>query len=229
MANNFAKYIAKTPDECLKLSFRHSLELIKDLIGNEQLEAAKKFQIPSPFQNEKNTDWAQTVKIIGINPRITKTYWGIVKYAMTFPENGIHLMPLFETGDGSLYVQNSWELNDEFLDKDLADYGFKSSKEQLKFVVNILHALGKAVGFDALPHVDNFSEIVILNPSCFEWIKLTPDKKSQDFTAETENLGKEIETLLINKLALSQEFFSLTEAERKNILFPAKNTTATRR
>lgn len=226
---DFVKYIAKTPDECLKLSFRHSLELIKNIIGTEQLEAAKKFQIPSPFQNEKNTDWAQAVKIIGINPRITKTYWGIVKYAMTFPENGIHLMPLFETGDGSLYVQNSWELNDEFLDKDLADYGFKTAKEQLKFVINILHALGKAVGFDALPHVDNFSEIVILNPSCFEWIKLTPDKKSQDFTAETENLGKEIETLLINKLNLSQEFFSLPEAERKNILFPDKNTNFNKR
>ena len=100
MKNKTPEFINNIPDECLKLGFRHSLELIKDLIGTEQLESAKKFQIPSPFQNEKNTDWAQTVKIIGINPRITKTYWGIVKYAMTFPENGIHLMPLFETGDG---------------------------------------------------------------------------------------------------------------------------------
>ena len=224
MTENSAKYIKHTPDECLKLSFRHSMELLQNIIGKEKLEAAKKFKIPSPVKNKTNTDWAQTIKIIGINPRITKTYWGIVKYAMTFPENGIHLMPLFETGDGSLYVQNSWDLNDEFLDKELSDYGFKTAKEQLKFVVNILHALGKVVGFDALPHVDNFSQIVILNPACFEWIKLTPDRKSQDFTVETEALGSEIEKLLINKLNLSQDFFCLSEEKRKNILFPDKNT-----
>ena len=224
MKNKTPEFINNIPDECLKLSFRHSMELLQNIIGKEKLEAAKKFKIPSPVKNKTNTDWAQTIKIIGINPRITKTYWGIVKYAMTFPENGIHLMPLFETGDGSLYVQNSWDLNDEFLDKELSDYGFKTAKEQLKFVVNILHALGKVVGFDALPHVDNFSQIVILNPACFEWIKLTPDRKSQDFTVETEALGSEIEKLLINKLNLSQDFFCLSEEKRKNILFTDKNT-----
>lgn len=230
MEYNNVKYIRNlAPDECLELNFEKSVQMLQNLIGIEQLEAAKNFQIVSPLAGKKNTNWAQTLKIVGINPRITGTYWGIVKYAMTFPEQGIHLMPLFETGDGSLYVQNSWVLNDEFFDKDLADYGFKTSKEQLKFVVNILHALGKIVGFDALAHVDNFSETVILNPSYFEWIKLAEDKKSQDFSVATEMLGKEIETLLIKMLNLPVDFFSLKENERKNILFPDKNTRFNKR
>ena len=74
------------PSECLKLSFEHSVGLLKELIGAENFELAKNFNIKSPLINEKNSEWIKRTKIIGINPRIVKTYWGIVKYAMTFPE-----------------------------------------------------------------------------------------------------------------------------------------------
>lgn len=208
-----------TPAESLNLDFRLSVELLKKLIGQDKFNRALKFETESPI---KNNNWHKTAKIVGINPRITKTFWGIVKYAMTFPENAIHLMPLFETGDGSLYVQNSWKINPEFLDKDLTAMGFDTPELQLKLTINILHAMGKVVGFDCLSHVDNFSEITILNPSCFEWIKLNENKTAQDYSIIAEKAGKNIEKILIKELNLPENIFSLNEKERENIIFPCK-------
>ena len=157
-----AKYYKIKPKDCLKLDFGQSFEMLENLLSKEVLETAMNVEnpFPSPVSCENNTNWCKTLKIISINPRLAKTFWGIVKYALTFPEKGVHIMPLWETGDrGSLYVQNSWNLNDEFFDKDLEKLGFSTSEEQLKLVINVLHALGKVVCFDALPHVDNFSQI----------------------------------------------------------------------
>ena len=215
--DNNKNFVNITPQESLELDFEQSFKLLESLIGKDKLNQALKFEIESPATNK---GWHKTAKIVGINPRITKTFWGIVKYAMTFPENAIHLMPLFETGDGSLYVQNSWKINSEFLDKDLAAMGFETPEKQLKLIINILHAMGKIVGFDCLPHVDNFSEITILNPSCFEWIKLNEAKTAQDFSIEPEETEKNIEKILIKELNLPKNIFSLNEKERESIIFP---------
>lgn len=220
MQTNNDKFINITPQDCLKLSFKQSMELLENLIGKEALKQALCLKAQSPLKNKATQHWFKTAKIIGINPRITKTFWGIVKYAMTFPEEAIHLMPLCETGDGSLYVQNSWNINSDFLDPDLKQMGFDTAELQLKLSINILHAMGKIVGFDCLMHVDNFSEITILNPSCFEWIKLNKDRTAQDFSADTENLGKEIEQLLIQELNLPENAFLLSEKEREDLIFP---------
>ncbi len=230
MANlELKKFIKLTPKDSLDLDFKLSADYVIDLIGHENWQKALEFKIKSPLSNKKTTDWIKSSKIVGINPRITRTYWGIVKYALTFPENAIHIMPLFDTGDGSIYVQNSWKLNKEFYDYDLESLGFDSCEKQLKFVINVLHAMGKAVGFDALAHTDNFSEIVILNPTLFEWFKLTPDKKSQVIDVDTQVLGHDVENLLTEKLNLPQNTFSLSEDERYKLIFPDSNNLYNRR
>lgn len=219
------KYYKIKPKDCLNLSFGQSFEMLKNLIGNETLESAMNIELPykSPVKGEKNTKWCASLKIMNINPRLAKTFWGIVKYAMTFPEKGVHIMPLWETGDrGSLYVQNSWRLNDEFFDADLCNLGYDTSSKQLKLVVNILHALGKVVCFDALPHVDNFSEITLLNPSHFEWAKLNADKSSQLFPPDVDynTIYKEVENVITNASGLGDNLFKLEEIEREKLLFP---------
>ena len=125
--NQFNFYQLK-PKDCLDLSFEQSFVMLKKLLEPNVLDKA--FDItkpyPSPIEDKKDTRWCKTAKIIGINPRLTKTFWGIVKYAMTFPETCIHIMPLWTTGDrGSLYVQTSWHLNNEFIDADLYNKGFE--------------------------------------------------------------------------------------------------------
>ena len=212
-------YVDILPEESLNLDFDISCKLLKELIGVNNFCKALKFEIKSPVRNIENSSWIKTAKIVGINPRIVKTYWGIIKYAMTFPENAVHIMPLWESGDGSLYVQNSWRLNRDFYDKDLEKLGLNSCEKQLKFVVNILHSLGKCVGFDVMPHVDNFSEIVILNPDCFEWIKLNSDKTSQDFSISTDEISKNIKEKLIKKYNLPENFYDLDEKSKEKFLF----------
>lgn len=209
-----------TPNECLELTFEHSLELLIQKIGHDTFELAKQSKIESPLFGKTNTEWTKCTKIIGINPRITKTYWGIVKYALTFPEESIHIMPIFETTNGGIYSQNSWNISNEFIDTDLKKLGFETAEKQLLFVINILHALGKIVGFDATQHVDNFSEIVFLNPSLFEWIKLNKNKTKQDFSVESSEIAKEIEKIIIKNYNLPNNFFKLNENEKKELLFP---------
>lgn len=220
--NSISKYYDLTPEDCLKLSFEQSFKMLENIISSKELKKA--FDISnsyeSPLKNYKNTDWSKTAKIIGINPYITKDFWGIVKYAMTFPEDCIHIMPLWESGDGSLYVQNSWRLNNDFLSEDLLKKGYSTIEDQLKITVNLLHAMGKIVGFDCLPHVDNFSEIVITNPKMFEWVKLNESKTSQIFDVEYDNLYKDVEKIIINELNAEKNLFDMTEDERDKIIFP---------
>ena len=228
---NKYKFYELTPKDCLNLSFEQSFAMLKDLLGETCLKDAMDISkpYPSPLKNTKDTSWCKTVKIIGINPRLTKTFLGIVQYAITFPERGIHLMPLWTTGDkGSLYVQTSWRLNDEFIDPDLKNLGYDTAEKQLKLVINLLHAMGKIVGFDALPHVDNFSEITLLNPRFFEWAKLNKQKTSQLFYPEVDYnmIYKDVEKVIISTLNAPENLFELPEEEREKIVF-AQNSDRT--
>ena len=221
---NKSKIYNLTLKDCLNMPFEQSFEIIKELLGEkiskEALDTNKIY--PSKLQQKKDTKWCQTIKIIGINPRITKTYWNTLIYALTFVEEGVHIMPLFESGDGSIYVQNSWNLNNDFLDENLIKIGYETADKQLKLSINILHAAGKIVGFDALPHVDNFSEIVLLNPHLFEWIKLSEDRSRQLAPDEInyDDIYKEVQETIIKELNLSQDIYDTDEILRKNLIFP---------
>ena len=123
-----------TLDDCLNMPFEQSFKMVENILGSETFKEALNINnhYPSKLKNNKNTQWCKTLKIIGINPRITKTYWNTLLYALTFPEEGIHLMPLFESGDGSIYVQNSWNLNNDFIDENLVKIGYETADKQLK-------------------------------------------------------------------------------------------------
>lgn len=212
------------PIGCLNMPFEQSIDFLKKYCGEETFKKAMDINsyFPSIVSQYTDTSWTKTLKMVGINPRITKTFWGIVKYAISFPENGIHIMPIFETGDGSIYVQNSWELNNDFLDNNLYKLGYKTANEQLKLIINVLHAMGKIVGFDALPHCDNFSEIVLTNPKLFEWIKLNNNKTDQISYNKIDHniLYKEVESIIIKTLKLPQDIFTLAEEIREAKIFP---------
>lgn len=213
-----------TLKDCLNMPFEQSFEIIKKQLGEEKFNKALNIKnlYPSKIEEKKDTKWCQTIKIIGINPRITKTYWNTLIYALSFHEEGIHLMPLFESGDGSIYVQNSWKLNNDFLDENLIKLGYETAEKQLKLIINIMHCAGKIVGFDALPHVDNFSEIVLLNPNLFEWIKLSEDKTRQLSTDEIDynQISKEVQEIIIKELNLNENIFDENELLREDVIFP---------
>lgn len=223
-----------TPKDCSNMTFEQSFQMLKKVLGEKVLEKAMdiSYVYPSPIIKKTDTSWCKSIKIIGVNPRLTKTFWGIVKYAMTFPEEGIHIMPLWTTGDkGSLYVQTSWRVNHEFLDSDLLNLGYDTPEKQLKLVVNMLHAMGKIVGFDAMPHVDNFSEITLLNPKYFEWIKLNKAKTQQLYPPDIDYnlLYRDVENIIIETLKAPDNLYSLSETDRDSFIFPTSCDRTERR
>ena len=130
--------------------------------------------------------------MVGINVRTLGSFWRVVNYSLTLPalHDSIHLLPIWEPGVvGSLYGMVSWQINPEFFDVDLARYvpALDTVEKQLKVVVNLLHALGRTVGMDVIPHTDRFSEMVLTRPALFEWVYRKPSyRRSDDPAAEAE-------------------------------------------
>jgi hypothetical protein len=125
---------------------------------------------------EQNGDWLRSANMVGVNVRTIGSFWNVVKYAMTLPkaQNVVHLLPIWEPGVvASLYGIASWNINSEFFSDELynAMPHLDTVEKQLKVVTNALHALGKTVGMDVIPHTDRFSEQVLANPRLFEWLQ----------------------------------------------------------
>lgn len=232
---NKQTYIQEKPDIAINWSYKETIEKLKKIVEIRDLKMA--FDIstkyPSPVSNYKNSSWIKKAKIIGINPRIAGSYFNIVKYAMTFPEDTIHIMPLWEQGcNGSIYARINWHLSHRWIDPELVKQGYDTPEKQLKLVVNLLHAIGKKVGFDAVGHTDKFSEEVFILPDCFEWIKLNKQRTEQIHYEDTEDvypLLKKciIEFLEINGCAdsttfnIGEKFYTkeYSYKEREKILF----------
>lgn len=234
-----SSFIKITPEEAINLDFKKSIKYLEKLIGAQKLKEAFNCEenYPSPVSNCQNSEWLKKVKIIEINPRMCNTFWGIIKYAMTFPEDAIHLLPLWEAGcDGSMYAPVNWQLNKELIDEDLQKLGFDTAEKQLKLVVNILHAMNKTIAFDVLPHADRFSEIVFVQPHFFEWIKLNKEKTHQlKYPVICLNsLHLDVQKIIINYLKLKGDSFGnsvrgevlnnffgedISEEQRMGILF----------
>lgn len=203
-----AKYLKLNPKDCLNMSFNQSLDLLKKIVDKKEIEKA--FDIsknyPGFLEGQKDTTWSHNAKIMGINPRITKTFWGIVKYAMTFPEECVHIMPLWTPGiDGGFYAPLNFRLNKEFMDNELSAYGYDTPEKQLKLVINVLHAMGKVVCFDALLHTERWSELVFLYPQYFEWVKLNKTKSRQysGYELDFNSIYKEVQICIKTFLQLN--------------------------
>ena len=237
------KYLCEKPNIQINKPLKRIFKELESIIGEKELHEAlncnKNYH--SPIANQKDSSWIKSAKIIGINPRIAGTYFNIVKYAMTFPEDSIHIMPLWEDGcAGNIYARINWKLNSKWLDKELFELGYDTCEKQLKITINLLHALGKKVGFDLVPHTDKFSEEVFIIPECFEWIRLNNEKTEQINYSDTEYIYPLIKSEIINflktnKTADEKEFttenlyenYNYSEIER--IIFGEDLQTRTKR
>lgn len=165
------------PQTAVQLSVYQTLELLLKRLGNDVLRRALDPQetIDSPARPFADSRWLKTSNMVGINVRTLGSFWNVVNYSLTLPalHDSIHLLPIWEPGVvGSLYGMVSWQINPEFFDVDLARYvpALDTVERQLKAVVNLLHALGRTVGMDVIPHTDRFSEMVLAQPVLFEWV-----------------------------------------------------------
>jgi len=185
---------------------------------------------PSPVAGEANGAWLKTTHTVGINVRTIGDFWKVLHYAITLPDHirGVHLLPIWEPGVvGSLYGMASWELNPEFYSKDMLRMfpHLSAIEDQLAVMVNFLHALGKVVGMDVIPHTDRYSEIVLANPDLFEWL-LRDDLEILD---QREYLHEEVQGAIYDWLqargparpayGMVGELWHLPEADRLKLFF----------
>jgi hypothetical protein len=225
------RFLPHTPEQALELSWDQLVPLLKIKVGAANFETLMANQpIASPKADEKNGEWLKQSKIIGVHPRIVGTYLGLVKYAMTFPEDAIHLLPVRTPGAGnSLYAPIRWDTSTEMMDPELSKLGLNTPEKQLKWAINALHAMGKTVGLDIQPHMDRFAEPVFTHPDLFEWAYI--NKSTDNMISQQNTLSREVSLALMQYLYsnlpegvsasdVNQLYFPTTSEEKRGeILF----------
>ena len=139
--------------------------------------------------------------MVGINVRTIGSFWNIMKYMLTVPasQQSIHILPIWEPGVvASLYGMSSWNINPEFYSAELAASvpNLNTVEKQLKVVMNLLHATGRVVGMDVIPHTDRYSEIVLANPQYFEWLQ----RKDIEIINHRADLYEEAQAIILQFL-----------------------------
>ncbi len=225
------------PETALGFTLQEVMELLGERLGEAALRQAldPAQHISGPQAGASDSSWLQRSNMVGVNVRTIGSFWRLLPYALTLPacHDSIHLLPVWEPGVvASLYGMAGWEINPEFYAPEMAAAfpELNTPARQLKAVVNILHALGRSVGMDVIPHTDRFSEIVLANPHFFEWLR----RRGEVIVDHRANLHLAVQDAVLeflakNGSAVSGEdwpdepelFFSseFTEAQRRTILF----------
>jgi hypothetical protein len=226
------------PEQAVQLSTIDTLKILNQKLDSNIFAAclSNENTIPSPIQQETNSNWLKQVNMVGINVRTIGSFWNIVKYMLTIPnaQSSVHILPIWEVGVvASLYGISSWNINPEFFDEELCQTfpTLDTVEKQLKVSINFLHAMGKIVGMDVIPHTDRYSQVVLANPHYFEWLR-RDDLKIIDHKAD---LHLEVQERIIDFLnkngnatdidipKTSNQFFNqYTEDERLLALFGEK-------
>ena len=233
--------VGLAPQQALSYSGVRIAEILYDRLGPELYARATDptQRIASHVSDRENGDWLRGCHTVGINVRTIGSFWSILKYAITLPDHirGIHLLPIWEPGVvGSLYGMASWNINAEFLDLEVVGMfpQLRSTEAQLKVVINLLHALGKVVGMDVIPHTDRYSEIVLANPAYFEWLQ----RRDLIIADHRADLHTDVEAHILDWLRLQNPqvsystpafFRELTEDERLVLLFGQPGDATRRR
>ncbi len=231
------------PNISLQMPTSQIIYILSKRFGDENVRQCLNCEIhfPSPISQTKNTNWLKKPSMVGVNVRTIGSFWNLIKYALTLPNHisSIHLLPIWECGVvASLYGMASWCINSEFFDSDFAVQfpHLNSADKQLKVVVNLLHLMGKTVGYDVVPHTDRYSEITLANPFYFEWLQ----RKDFDIVDHSNTLINKIADRIVEFISvngsLSGEYFSrnaidffddskYNEEVRLRILFGKNNDT----
>jgi hypothetical protein len=187
------------PELPIKFDSFQILDILQKRLDTETLSRAlnPNETITSPQAHQPDSQWLKKSNMVGINVRTIGSFWNVIGYALTLPSfhDSIHLLPIWEPGVvGSLYGKVSWNINGEFYSWQLqrAVPWLDSVEKQLKVVVNLLHALGKTVGLDVIPHTDRFSEIVLMHPRLFEWVR----RDGGQLVDHSENVWQQVEEII---------------------------------
>ncbi len=192
------------PEQAITLDSHAVLMALSNRIGIPEILRAldPNDRIASPSHQHTDPSWIKRVNMVGVNVRTIGSFWNVVKYALTLPrtQSSIHLLPIWEPGVvASLYGMASWNINPEFFSEGLYQLlpRLNTVEKQLKAVINLLHAMGKTVGMDVIPHTDRYSEMVLANPHLFEWLK----RENLAITDHRDELHQDAQQAILSWLA----------------------------
>jgi hypothetical protein len=203
-------WATKTPEEALSIPFEQAWQTLEQRLGKETVyhalslaQQGKTLPLKAPAHEpphfQKTPAWMQKAKFIGVPSTVTGSYFHNVQYALSVPEGAVHLLPFFEHG-GSVYAATNWQPSASYLHPQLAQKGLQTPQQQLAFSVSMLHAMGKRVGFDLVPHVDRFAETVFTHPGFFEWIHIHPKTHHVDERQNRDANHQAVEKLITQYL-----------------------------
>jgi hypothetical protein len=237
------------PEVALCLSAAETLEILRSRLG-EAVDVALSPEstdpahppdplppaIAGPAADRIDGSWLKRVNMVGVNVRTIDSFWNLAKYALTLPAafDSVHLLPIWEPGVvRSLYGQAGWAINEEFFSAELAAAlpHLDTVEQQLRAVVNLLHAMGRTVGMDVIPHTDRYSEMALAQPHYFEWLR----RRGLEIVDHRSGLHEEVQEAILAWLAAEgpalpepyspgrERFFSpeFGEERRLRVLFGA--------
>ncbi len=218
------------PELAVRLDVFQVLGLLAQKLGADLLAQALNpyHTVPSSVIQEPDSQWLKKSNMVGVNVRTIGSFWNVVKYALTLPRShdSVHLLPIWEPGVvGSLYGKVSWNINQEFFSDELARAipSLDTVERQLKVTVNLLHAMGKSVGLDVIPHTDRFSEIVIMHPRIFEWVS----REGSQLVDYSQNVWQNVEKAIWQWLQKNGTADGSPLDFEPDILFDPSNTNLT--
>lgn len=231
-SGNTSWVVSLAPEQAMKLPAEQVRDLLERRLGAGVFRSCldPDTHHPSPLDGATDGEWLKHCHTVGINVRTIGDFWKVLHYALTLPGHirGIHLLPIWEPGVvGSLYGMASWELNPEFFSQDLYRMfpALDKVEDQLIVVINLLHALGKVVGMDVIPHTDRYSEMVLVNPGHFEWLI----RDDLTITNHRQHLHEEAQAAIFEWLlrrgpaqpayAMTGHFWHLPDDKRRRLLF----------
>jgi hypothetical protein len=210
------------PEIAVQLNVYDIFEILQRRLGSEVLQKAldPNQTIESPVRHHQDGSWLKKSKMVGVNIRTIHNFFNLVKYTLTIPksQDSIHILPIWEPGVvSSLYGKVSFNINPEFYSEELARAvpHLNTVEKQLKVTTNLLHAMGKSVGMDVIPHNDRFSELVIAYPRFFEWVRRVGGR----ITNNSESIYREIEEIIWHYLGRNGSGNGSPLSFSKNTLF----------
>ncbi|MCI5080741.1 MAG: hypothetical protein MRY78_03565, partial [Saprospiraceae bacterium] len=219
------------PETAIQLPAEKVIDILEAKLGRGQLKEAldPDHTFESPLASTKDSAWMKQTNMVGINVRTIHNFFNIVKYCLTLPEyqQSIHILPIWEVGVvASLYGMASWNINPEFFSEELYEAypHLDTVEKQLKVVVNLLHATGRVVGMDVIPHTDRYSEIVLANPHYFEWLR----RKDLTITDHRADLHKDVQNSIMSFLVRNGSAVPTAFPDETNDFFEGEFTEAQR-
>ena len=164
------------PESALALPHREVLELVRQRLGGDLLRFAMKrhYRVPSPVLRHTDDAWLHRQPIQEIHLGQLDSFWQIVPLSFTedYHSSGMALRGIWEVENGKANQGLvSWNIRSDRFCEALAETNpkLKSPERQLVVVLNLLHAMGKTVGFRLPPQLEPFGESVLANPHLFSW------------------------------------------------------------